>query len=124
VDILCDVNPYFKKDIRIVNEKKVLYVQVFQAIYGCIESALLWYKFYTEILEKEGFKINLYDKCVANKIIKGKQCTLVWYVDDNKVSHEDPQVVTQILEIIKSYFGKLTITRGKSQQFLGVDFKI
>jgi hypothetical protein len=45
-------------------------------------------------------------------------------VDDNKVSHEDPQVVTQILEIMKSYFGKLTFTRGKSQQFLGVDFKI
>ena len=62
VDILCDVNPDFKKDIRIVNEKKVLYVQVFQAIYGCIESALLWYKCYTEILEKEGFKINPYDK--------------------------------------------------------------
>ena len=38
------------------NGKKVLYLQILRALYGMIESALLWYKFYTEVLHKEGFK--------------------------------------------------------------------
>ena len=49
-----------------------------------------------------GFELNDYDKCVANKIIEGKQCTVVWYVDDNKISHMNSQVVDQcIVEIEK-----------------------
>ena len=35
-----------------------------------------------------GFVINPYDMCVASKTINGKQCTIVWYVDDLKVSYE------------------------------------
>eukprot|EP00957_Ditylum_brightwellii_P098862 7530993-Ditylum_brightwellii.AAC.1 len=119
VDIICGVNPDFKQHVRTIKGKKVFYVTVQQAIYGCIESALLWYKCYTEKFEKEGFKINPYDKCVANKMIDGYQCTLVWYVNDTKVSHKSAKVVDEILEIMKGYFGKLTITRGKEQQFLG-----
>eukprot|EP00957_Ditylum_brightwellii_P175367 13349672-Ditylum_brightwellii.AAC.1 len=66
-------------------------------------------------MEKEGFKINPYDECVANKMIDGHQCTLVWYVYDNKVSHKSTKVVDEILEMMKGYFGKLAITRGKEQ---------
>mmetsp|Transcript_17995 Transcript_17995/g.23319 ORF Transcript_17995/g.23319 Transcript_17995/m.23319 type:complete len:119 (+) Transcript_17995:695-1051(+) len=68
-----------------------------RALYGCIESALLWYKLYVETLRGMGFQVNPYDRCVANKIIKGKPYTICWYVDDNKVSHEDGEVVTWIL---------------------------
>ena len=39
-----------------------------------------------------GFMPNLYDHCVVNKIIEGKQCTIGWHVDDIKISHQDPQV--------------------------------
>ena len=46
-------------------------------------SQQLWYTLYTEVLHKEGFKINPYDRCIANKIINGtKQCTISWYIDD------------------------------------------
>ena len=47
---------------------------------------------------KEGWEINPYNTCVANKMINGKQYTIVWYVDNNKVSHEDPEVVTQVID--------------------------
>ena len=43
------------------------------------------------------YVINPYDRCVANKIINGKQLTIVLYVDDNKLSHVDPNLVTEIL---------------------------
>ncbi len=45
VDIICEVNPEFKQHVRTDKKgKKILYVKVQQAIYGCIESALLWYE--------------------------------------------------------------------------------
>lgn len=124
VDIMCEVNPEYKQYVRIENGKKVLYVQVLQALYGCIESALLWYELFSSTLEKEGFIINPYDRCVANKTINGEQCTIAWYVDDNKLSHKDPKVVTDVLEIIKSHFGDLTISRGKKHTFLGMNITL
>ena len=39
------------------------------------------------------FKLNPYDICVANKLFNGKQCTRLWYMDDNKVSHIEAEVV-------------------------------
>ena len=68
-----------------------------------------------------GFKLNPYDLCVANSQIKGKQCTIAWYFDDNKISHVDDTVVTDIIEKIEAKFGKMTVTRGKHHVFLGMD---
>ena len=121
VDILCQENPEFQQYAKVVKGKKVLYVEILQAIYGCIESALLWYDYYVDVLEKEGFVINPYDRCVANKMINGKQCTIVWYVDDNKISHEDPKVVNQVLKKMKKYFVNITVTRVKKHKFLGIN---
>jgi hypothetical protein len=47
-------------------------------------SALLWYELFSSALKGMGSEINPYDICVANKIIDGSQCTIVWYVDDIK----------------------------------------
>ena len=110
VDIMCDVSPEYKQHVMIQGGKKILYVRVIRSIYGCIEAALLWYELYKDTLEKEGFKLNPYELCVANKEINGHQCTIAWYMDDNKVSHKDPLVVTNILNLIESKFGKLSIT--------------
>ena len=68
-----------------------------------------------------GFKLNPYDLCVANSQIKGKQCTVAWYVNDNKISHVDDTVVTDILEKLEAKFGKMTVTRGNYHVFLGMD---
>ena len=125
VDIMCEVNPEYKKYVTTdKNGKKVLYVKILRAIYGCIESALLWYQLYVKTLKGMGFKLNPYDRCVANKIINGKQCTIAWYVDDNKISHEDPKVVTEVLEAIKEHFGDLVINRGNEHDLLGMKITI
>ena len=60
-----------KKNVIYENGKKVLYLEILQEIYGCIESLLRWYELYSETLMKEDSKINPYDKCVANKVING-----------------------------------------------------
>ena len=123
-DIMCEVNPEYRKFIRNMNGKKILYVRVIRSIYGCIEAALLWYKLYKDTLEKEGFKLNPYEMCVANKEINGHQCTIAWYVDDNKVSHKDPLLVTNIFNLVESKFGKLTVIKGNRHEYLGMDIKL
>ena len=120
VDIMCQVNPEYKKHVIEEKGKKVLYVKILRAIYGCIESALLWYELYVKTLKGMGFKLNPYDRCVANKTINGKQCTITWYVDDNKISHVDPKVVTTVLEAVKEHFGDLDISRGNEHDLLGM----
>jgi hypothetical protein len=81
---------------------------------------LLWYEFFSGTLKEMGFVLNPYDPCVANKMIEGKQYTVVWYVDDNKVSHVSPKVVDKVLAQIERKFGKMTTTRGTTHSFLGM----
>ena len=64
----------------------MLYVHMNKALYGLLQSALLFYKKLRKDLEDYGFKINLYDPCVANTMINGHQMTVMWHVDDPKVS--------------------------------------
>ncbi len=99
----------------------MLYLKLLKALYGCVQSALLWYKLFSTTLQGAGFELNPYDTCVANKIIDGKQCTITWYVDDNKISHADDNVVINIIETIEGRFGKMTVTRGKDHVFLGMN---
>ena len=55
MDIMCQINPEHKKNVRYKNGHKVSYMLVLCAIYGCIESALQWYKLYSETLIEKGF---------------------------------------------------------------------
>jgi hypothetical protein len=70
-----------------------------------------------------GFYLNPYDACVANKTINGKQCTIVWYVDDTKISHMEDKVITDVIEKIEERFGKMTVTRGNKHVFLGMNLE-
>ena len=103
----------------------MLYVQVLKAIYGMIESALRWYElFFTGTLCRMGFELNPYDRCVANKMIDGSQCTVGWYVDDNKVSHMSDKVNSMIVDALEEHFGKLGRTTGNKHTFLGMDVEM
>ena len=73
------------------NGEPLLYVRMNKALYGLLKSALDFYNKLRTDLEHIGFKINPYDPCVANKLVNGKQMTVIWHVDDLKVSHIDPK---------------------------------
>ena len=75
-------------------------------------------------MRKEGFKLNRYDHCVANKTINGKKYTICWYVDNTKISHVDPAVVTNVIESLESIFEKMTVIRGKRHKFIGMGFEL
>jgi len=123
VDIMVDVKPEIKEDMRFENGKKVLYVQILKALYGMIESALLWYELFSTVLKEEGFEVNKIDKYIEQKYFNGKPCTIGWYVDDNIMRHKDTQVVTDILEKVEKRFPGLTTQRGKKVEFLGINLE-
>jgi hypothetical protein len=120
VDILCAINKSYEKYVIIENGKRTLYVRLIKALYGCVQSALLWYQVFTERLVKMGFVLNPYDACIANCMVDGKQRT----VDDLKISHiMNPKVVTDMISELESHFGKMTVTRGREHVYLGMSIK-
>ena len=103
--------------------KPVIYVEMLKALYGTLRAARLFWERLSRVLVSWGFVINPYDSCVANKWVNGKQCTITWHIDDLKVSHDSAQVVTHILEDLKSEFGRLgelSVSRGKRHDYLGM----
>ena len=78
-----------------------MYLLAIRAIYGCIESALLWYNLFSAKVEGFGFEINPYVMCVTNKVTEGTQCTIAWYVNDNNLLHKNPEIITDIINEVK-----------------------
>ena len=118
--MMCNANPTYEQFVTNENGKNALFLQLKKALYGCVKSALLWYCLFHDTLQDLGFILNLYDPCVANAQIKGSQCTIVWYVNDNKISHKDQTVVNDIIQRIEAKFGPMTKTQGEDHEFLGM----
>ena len=89
-----------------------------------MESALLWYGLYPQTLKSRGFAVNPYDMWIEKSTIRGNQCTIAWYVDENKVSYIDEEVNIKLIETIAKRFGELTVSIGKKYKFLviGIEF--
>ena len=100
----------------------MLYVRLSKDLYGMLRSALLFYKRLRSVLENMGFVVNLYDPCMANRMVNGSQMTVCWHVDDLKISHMDENAVTAIAQKLACLYGpKTIISRGKIHKYLGMD---
>jgi Reverse transcriptase (RNA-dependent DNA polymerase) len=125
VDLLVQLEPHkYKNFVTSENNKKVLYVRLKKALYETLQAALLFWKKLTSKLQEWGFHINSYNQCVANKTINKKQCTIIWHVDDLKISHIDPEVLSQVIKQLTEVFGigtPLMVNRGKVHDYLGMN---
>jgi hypothetical protein len=90
-------------------------------------AALLYYKKFAKSLTKQGFKLNPYDGCVANKIVKGKQITICFHVDDCKISHKCTKVVDATIKWLRAEYetifeglGVMKVHRGNVHKYLGM----
>ena len=105
--------------------QKVLYLECTNVIYGTLKAAVLFYMKFKKDIEAQGFKINPYDRCVANKIINEKQMTVLWHVDDLKASHEDKEVLLNFVEYLRSIYdddeiGTIKVNDGPRHEFVGM----
>jgi hypothetical protein len=90
-----------------------------------LQAALLFYKKLKKDLEGIGFKINLYDLCVANRMVTSKQYTVTWHINNIKLSHMDPRVNDNFLLWLEKMYGKkefapVKATRGKIHDYLAM----
>ncbi len=103
-------------------------LQCMNALYGTMVASLLYYKNFVTSLKKEGFVLNQYDACVANKTVDGKVLTVCFHVDDNKISHESSKVVDATIEWLRKKYkvifhdglGAMKVPRGKVHKYLGM----
>lgn len=129
-ELLVKVAPKIYTKYVTVNAKgeTILYVKLLNALYGIMKAALLFYLRFVKDLESIGFKLNPYDPCVANKTVDGSQLTIVWHVDDLKVSHKSSAVVTRMANWLKQTYkrlfddgsGSLKCIRGDVHEYLGM----
>ena len=101
---------------------KILYIRMQKALYGMLRSALLFYLKPVKDLKACGFELNPYYPCVANKMINGHQMTVIWHVDDLKLSQKSELEITKFIVYIGKLNGnKITVNQGDVHDYLGMD---
>ena len=68
------------------------------------ESSAPFCKHLSGKLQGWGFAPNPYDSFMVHKDIDGSQCTILWHVDDLKISHVNLIVVTDIIKELETDF--------------------
>ena len=68
-----------------------------------------------------GFELNPYDPYVMTKQVEGSQMTVVFHVDDLKVSHKSDFEITRLANYLRDLCGKVKVSRGEKHNFLGMD---
>ena len=118
--IACKIVPGFQEYIR---EDGSSVVKLKKALYGCVQSSLVWYNTLTNKLKTLGYSVNDQDVCVMNKIdSNGNQVTIVIHVDDIMLTAKNDDAVEDELRQLKAAFGELTVNRGPVVNYLGMNF--
>ena len=129
-ELLTKVDPVlYTKYMGTERGEPVMYVQLQKALYGTLSAALLFWKDLSGHLADEGYEANPYDCCVMNKNVRGKQSTVVWHVDDLKISHVEGKANEELLAKLNEWYGEeteLTVTRGDIHEYLGmtIDYSV
>ena len=118
--ILCDIDPTYKE---FVLPDGTCNVKLKKALYGCVESARLWYNRISEFLIKLGYEKNPVEECVFNKYDEDSvQCTVALYVDDLKAASKSDKLLEELYQSCLIEFKEVTKHEGKILPYLGMNF--
>jgi len=114
-EVLVAIDKSYKEFVR---ADRTCVVKLRKALYGCVESARLWYEKLTL-----GFKVNQCDQCIFNRMEEdGKQTTLCLHVDDMLIMASDDKVISDLILHLEEIYGKLSVERGAVINYLGMTF--
>jgi hypothetical protein len=115
-------HPEFKEFVR---NNGSMTVKLEKALYGCIESARLWYDRLSDILMEFGYIRNPVERCVFNKGMGGEQVTVILYVDDLLITSQSAEGIEALKDHLRSRVGELKFRGGPKHSYLGMvfDFK-
>jgi hypothetical protein len=106
---------------RYISEKGTIAARLNKALYGCVQSARLWYEKLRGVLEGLGFAINPYDPCVFNRVRDGKQITVCAYVDDLLVTCALAANLTWLRDELSKVFKKVKYCDEDEIEFVSLE---
>ena len=108
-----------------MDPKGKIVVKLNKALYGCVESAALWYENLRATMKTLGYERNPYDVCVFNARDKhGVQCTATVHVDDLFISSANPHMIHELCDGLKARYGEITKCSGPVLNYIGMVFDL
>ena len=118
---MCRIRDEHEQHVTKEKSKRVLYLVLNKALRVCAQSALLWCELLAGTLIDVGFTLNPCELCFSNFEIERSQFTIVWHVDDDKISHKNVNVAKNIVWKLEEKFGKMSFKScGSDCNFLGM----
>ena len=117
--VLCEIDPSV---MQFLNSNGSVLVKLRKALYGCVESAKLWYLNISSKLIKLGFKPNPKDECVLNMDYNGKQLTVCLYVDDLLCTCEFAEALEWLKDELVKEYKDVNSNVGPVHSYLGMTF--
>ena len=107
-----------------IDERGRLLVRLDKALYGCVQSARLWYNTIRAYLESIGFVANTVDQCVFNRTANGNQCTVTLHVDDLLVMSQDKSDTVWLVEQLKKQYGEVKYCDDSDMSYIGMHVSV
>ena len=107
------------------DHKGCIVVKLDKALYGCVESAALWYENLRASLAGLGYVPNPHDTCVFNKHDgHGVQCTIAVHVDDLMITSTSSAMIESVACGLIKRYGDITRKDGPVVNYLGMVFDL
>ena len=122
-EMLCDLDNNYRRFVR-PNGK--IHVKLKKALYGCVQSAVLWYKELKSTLISIGFLENAYDICSFTRTRGTSIDRILVYVDDLFITSDSEAALDEIDKCLRDKYGGVTSKKGLIHEYLGIkwDFSV
>jgi len=98
-------------------------VRLNKALYGCVESAKLWYDTLAAKFISMGYSVNPYDACVFQKETNEGVITVCVYVDDIFATSASDSMLEELISELEREYKSITVHRGSRHEYLGMLFE-
>ena len=109
-ELLCDIDPNNRQFVR-PNGK--IYVRLKKALYGCVQSAVLWYNELKSTLVTMGLTENVYDVCSFTRLRGQSVDRILVYVDDLFITADAEPVLDEIDRTLREKYGGVTSKKAR-----------
>jgi len=118
-NILCNMFPHYNDYVY----NGIITVLLKKALYGCIQSALLWYNEIKSTILSMGYELNPYDQCIFRKNNGDNEIIIIIYVDDLFISSNSDELAEEIIKRLTDKYKEIKINYGNEHSYLGMNFK-
>jgi hypothetical protein len=118
--ILCKIDPKYQE---YQCEDGSIVVQLLRALYGLVESSVLWYDELSCSLKENGYAVNQFERCVFTKEERGEIVSIVGvFVDDLLILSKNDGYIQELYGNLLSKYEDVKINRDLKLKYLGMIF--